>query len=72
VDLTAIVESPQDWIVAARLVANDLVQAFGLIEVPQINADGALRVRHFGVRVAGATAWAEGQSIPVDQSMISG
>jgi hypothetical protein len=41
------VDSAPERLVAARLILTDLVQAFGLAEVFQINATGALRSRYW-------------------------
>jgi hypothetical protein len=47
VDLDEIISSAKGLAIAAHLVLNDLVQSFGIPEVPQLTADGALRVGHF-------------------------
>jgi hypothetical protein len=54
-----------DLFVAARLVLNDLFQAFGVAETPAISPDGALRVRAFP-NPAEVREWAGRHDIDVD------
>jgi hypothetical protein len=50
VDLSALAEDNREWLIATRMVASDLLQAFRLPEVLQITTTGALRSAYLGHR----------------------
>jgi hypothetical protein len=60
-----------DLISATRLVATDLVHAFGSAEVRQITPTGALRIRHLGGEPA-LREWAEQHGIAVSDEFVPG
>jgi hypothetical protein len=70
-DLAAIAASNTEWMLATRLVATDLIQAFGVPEVLQISATGALRNFYWGADHARYAAWAEATGIEVDPNSVS-
>lgn len=47
INLDEIASSGKGLAIAAHLVLNDLIQGFGFPEVPQLTADGAIRIRYF-------------------------
>lgn len=47
VDLDEIISSSKGLAIVVHLVLDDLVQGFGIPEVPQLTADGALRIGYF-------------------------
>jgi hypothetical protein len=71
VDLTAIASDPREWLAATRLVANDLVQAFGLDEVLQINDSGGIRPWHCGNHIAHFRQWAVESGLDVDETIVN-
>ena len=54
-----------DLLVAARLVANDLFQAFGVAETPAISPEGAIRAQAFRA-TSDVTEWAASHGIAVE------
>jgi hypothetical protein len=64
-DMAALAEGRRDWLVATRLVANDLLQAFGLAETSLVSPEGVLRTRHVGDRQT-VLDWARSQGIDVE------
>ena len=67
IDLDAIADSLPEWMVSTRLVAGDLVQAFGLPETLQISSEGRLRTRYLGMHTQAIRSWAEGVGIELDE-----
>jgi hypothetical protein len=69
VSLESLVGSDQDLLVATRLIATDLVNAFGAPEVQQIDEQGRVRIRyvHEQQRVA---AFAESHDVEVSDERI--
>jgi Putative DNA-binding domain len=71
VDLLAIAEDDTEWMIATRLVATDLMQAFGVPEVLQISSSGALRSAYWGSDFQRYVRWAESTGIEVDNNSVS-
>lgn len=70
VALDAIADSMSEWMAAARLVAGDLVQAFGLPETLQISPEGRLRTRYLGTGNQAIRTWATNAGIELDDGVV--
>lgn len=70
VDLTAIASDTREWLLATRLVATDLLQAFGLAEVLQIGPGGTIRTHYWGVDDRPYAEWAESHDVTTDDSPV--
>jgi hypothetical protein len=71
VDLSAISASSTEWLLAARLVASDLLQAFGVPEVLQIGPSGQLRSHYWGNDNQAYIGWANRSAVEVDHNPLS-
>lgn len=72
VDISAIADDNREWMLASRLVATDLFQAFGVAEVTPISLTGALRTRYLGRNGQKCAQWAESLGIEVDGNPLPG
>jgi hypothetical protein len=60
IDLDAAVDDAAGLLLTARMLGTDIVQAFGLAEVPHIDDEGRLRLNKFGPSSQGAVRqWAD-------------
>jgi hypothetical protein len=67
-----VLNSHQELLITARLLATDLFQAFGIPEVPQITKEGALRMRYFvDRRQQFLTDWATQHGVGVTNATLT-
>jgi hypothetical protein len=71
VPLESLVGSDQDLLVATRLIANDLVNAFGSPEVKQIDEQGRIRTRYVH-EAQHVTEFAQAHGVEVSDDRIQG
>ena len=66
--ISSLAGTTQELIAATCLMLTDIYHAFGVPEIPQITADGALRRRYYGAEIL---RWAEDHGVPVVEGQVT-